>query len=75
MAIDPTVFRAYDIRGIYPDPLNEEIAWKTKGTAEYQELARRSLATLKPCTPLTEIPAVRGEKKSTYKTLADTKGR
>jgi phosphomannomutase len=22
------VFKAYDIRGIYPDPLNEEIAWK-----------------------------------------------
>ena len=23
-----SVFKAYDIRGIYPDPLNEEIAWK-----------------------------------------------
>jgi phenylacetic acid degradation protein len=54
---------------------DQEITWKSKGTAEYQELARRSLATLKPCTPLTEVPAVRGEKKSTYKTLADTKGR
>ena len=54
---------------------DQEIAWKTKGTAEYQELARRSLATLKPCAPLTEVPAVRGEKKSTYRTLADTKGR
>lgn len=54
---------------------DEEIAWKTKGTGEYQELARRSRATLKPCAPLTEVPAVRGEKKSTYKTLADTKGR
>ena len=54
---------------------DDEIAWKTKGTGEYQELARRSLASHKPCTPLTEVPAVRGEKKSTYKTLADTKGR
>ena len=54
---------------------DQEIAWKTKGTAEYQELACRSLATLKLCTPLTEVPAVRGEKKSTYQTLADTKGR
>jgi phenylacetic acid degradation protein len=54
---------------------DEEIGWKSKGTAEYQELARRSLATLRPCTALTEVPAVRGEKKSTYKTLADTKGR
>ena len=54
---------------------DQEIAWKTKGTAEYQELARRSLASLKPCTPLTEVPTGRGEKKSTYQTLADTKGR
>jgi len=30
----------------------EELAWKAEGTREYQELAVRSLATLKPCTPL-----------------------
>ena len=23
------VYKAYDIRGVYPDPLNEDIAWKT----------------------------------------------
>lgn len=31
---------------------DDEIAWKSQGTAEYQELARRSLATLTPADPL-----------------------
>jgi phenylacetic acid degradation protein len=31
-----------------------EIAWKRAGTREYQELARRSQATLVPCQPLPE---------------------
>src|SRR6266498_3838806 len=28
MAFDPTIFKAYDIRGIYPDNLDNEIAYK-----------------------------------------------
>ncbi|TVQ31984.1 MAG: phenylacetic acid degradation protein PaaY [Geminicoccaceae bacterium] len=32
-----------------------EIAWKRQGTAEYQELARRSAAGLEACTPLRAI--------------------
>ena len=28
MTIDPSIFKAYDIRGIYPDNLDEEIAYK-----------------------------------------------
>lgn len=28
MKIDPSIFKAYDIRGIYPDTLNEEIAYR-----------------------------------------------
>lgn len=31
----------------------EEIAWKTEGTRHYQELTRRSLASLAPAAPLT----------------------
>ncbi|MBV8405857.1 MAG: transferase hexapeptide repeat family protein [Gammaproteobacteria bacterium] len=31
----------------------EELAWKVTGTREYQQLAARSLATLKACAPLT----------------------
>ena len=32
----------------------KEMAWKGNGTIQYQELARRCLATLEPCTPLTK---------------------
>lgn len=34
---------------------DEEIDWKTRGTAEYQALARRSLATLRPAEPLAAV--------------------
>ena len=26
--MDPSIFKAYDIRGIYPDQINEDVAWK-----------------------------------------------
>ncbi|BAL22753.1 phenylacetic acid degradation protein PaaY [Azoarcus sp. KH32C] len=32
----------------------QEMSWKVDGTTTYHDLARRSLATLKPCEPLTE---------------------
>ena len=32
----------------------EELKWKAEGTATYQRLAERSLASLRPATPLTE---------------------
>lgn len=32
---------------------NEELTWKKQGTREYQDLARRALATLREVTPLT----------------------
>ncbi len=34
----------------------EELAWKARGTAEYQDIARRSLAALHPAEPLPELP-------------------
>ena len=27
MRVDPSIFKAYDIRGIYPDPLREDVAY------------------------------------------------
>jgi phosphomannomutase len=34
--MDPEIFKAYDIRGIYPDQLNEEDAWKIgSATAQF----------------------------------------
>ncbi|HEX6977487.1 MAG TPA: phosphomannomutase/phosphoglucomutase [Patescibacteria group bacterium] len=36
MKVDPSIFKAYDIRGIYPDTLNEEIAYLVgQGYANY----------------------------------------
>lgn len=33
----------------------QEIKWKTEGTAVYQRLAQRYLATVEPCSPLREM--------------------
>ncbi|MBV1787335.1 phenylacetic acid degradation protein PaaY [Marinobacterium sp. D7] len=33
----------------------DEVQWKSQGTAEYQLLTRRCLASLEPCEPLTEV--------------------
>jgi phenylacetic acid degradation protein len=34
---------------------DEEVRWKSEGTATYQDLARRSLATMQETTPLTAV--------------------
>ena len=34
---------------------NDEIAWKVEGTRTYQDLARRSLATMTECDPLSAV--------------------
>ncbi|MBN7797366.1 phenylacetic acid degradation protein PaaY [Parahaliea mediterranea] len=38
---------------------DEEIAWKSRGTAEYQALSRRCLQTLRPAEPLAAVEADR----------------
>jgi phenylacetic acid degradation protein len=38
---------------------DEEIAWKSDGTRTYQELTRRSLATMVECAPLAAVEAER----------------
>jgi phenylacetic acid degradation protein len=50
----------------------QEIAWKKRGTQEYQDLAQRSLLTLRACTPLTEIEPNRPRLAGGHKPLADT---
>ncbi|MFT6916593.1 MAG: phenylacetic acid degradation protein [Motiliproteus sp.] len=37
----------------------KEVAWKSAGTAHYQQLTERCLASLKPCQPLTAVEADR----------------
>jgi phenylacetic acid degradation protein len=42
---------------------DKEIGWKANGTRQYQELARRSLAGMTECVPLSEIEDGRPEAK------------
>jgi phosphomannomutase len=43
------VYKAYDIRGVYPDPLNEDIAWKTgHATAQFLRMNLTGLAKADP---------------------------
>lgn len=45
------VFKAYDVRGIYPEPLNEEIAWKIGySTAQFLRMNLSGLAKADPRT-------------------------
>ncbi len=53
---------------------DEMLAWKTEGTALYQQLPRELYASLTACEPLTEIPLDRKIQESTYKTWNETKG-
>ncbi len=47
---------------------DEMIAWKTKGTALYQQLPGECYDSLLPCQPLTEIPENRPAQEDLYKT-------
>ncbi|MBM3573578.1 MAG: phenylacetic acid degradation protein PaaY [Alphaproteobacteria bacterium] len=56
---------------------DDEIAWKHEGTRDYQVLARRSHASLKPVAPLSAIESGRkrlqvGESKPKFKTRGGT---
>jgi phenylacetic acid degradation protein len=52
MLVPPGTLAAGSPARIVRDLTDEEIAWKANGTVVYQELARRSLATLQRCEPL-----------------------
>ena len=53
---------------IVKDVSDEMIAWKTKGTELYQQLPADCHASLKPCEPLTRMPAFRPLQQDQYKT-------
>ena len=52
--INPKIFKAYDIRAIYPEPLNEDCAWRIGyGSAKFlqaQVKAKQESSTTKPNT-------------------------
>ena len=58
---------------IIKDVSDEMIAWKTKGTALYQQLPAELHATLKPCQALTEIPLNRPTQQDGYQTWKKSK--
>ncbi len=58
---------------IVKDVTDEMVAWKTAGTALYQELPARLFAGLKPCEPLREIPADRKVQEGGYSTWNETR--
>ena len=52
---------------------DEMLAWKTKGTALYQQLPKDLHTSLIPCEPLTEIPTDMKIQNTSYKTWNETK--
>lgn len=58
---------------VVKDVSDDMIAWKTKGTALYQQLPADCYATLKPCEPLRRMPAFRPEQQNEYKTWNESK--
>ncbi len=58
---------------IIKDVSDEMIAWKTKGTALYQQLPADCYATLKECEPLREVEPNRPKQQDIYKTWRKNK--
>ena len=52
---------------------DEMLAWKTEGTALYQQLPKDLHTSLIPCEPLTEIPTDMKIQNTSYKTWNETK--
>jgi carbonic anhydrase/acetyltransferase-like protein (isoleucine patch superfamily) len=53
---------------ILKDVSDERLAWKTAGTALYQQLPGQLYRSLKPCEPLREVPADRPKQETVYQT-------
>ncbi|MDB4908313.1 MAG: paaY [Gemmatimonadetes bacterium] len=58
---------------VVKDVSDEMLAWKTQGTALYQELPSRLYTSLRPCEPLREMPAERAQQVMSYRTWMETK--
>ncbi len=54
---------------------DEMLAWKTKGTALYQQLPADCFRSLKPCEPLRRVPAYMPKQQEVYKTWGEEKAK
>lgn len=68
MVIEPRKVAVGNPAKVVKDVSDEMLAWKTKGTALYQQLPADCMATLKPCEPLRRLPAYRPKQQDEYKT-------
>ena len=59
---------------IVKDVSDEMLAWKSDGTALYQQLPAAMRGTWKPSEPLRELPADRPAQMAMYKTWRETRG-
>jgi phenylacetic acid degradation protein len=59
---------------IVKDVTDEMLAWKSDGTALYQQLPAAMRSRWKACEPLREIPADRPAQTAMYRTWQETKG-
>lgn len=59
---------------IVKDVSDEMLAWKTAGTALYQQLPAECHATLRPAQPLREVPPDRPPQDPRYRTWRETRG-
>ncbi|AUN31011.1 MULTISPECIES: phenylacetic acid degradation protein PaaY [Niveispirillum] len=71
MQIPPRVMVAGTPARVVRELTKKEIEWKSQGTAEYREIARRCLATLAEVTPLTEMESDRPRLGGGHVTLAE----
>lgn len=54
---------------------DDMIAWKTKGTALYQQLPKEMFESFKECEPLREVPVNRPAQENSYATWNEIKAR
>ena len=66
MQIPPNKIVVGNPAKIVKDASEKMIKWKYEGTLLYQDIARESLKSLKPCNPLHEVPKDRKKQTSTY---------
>lgn len=74
MQIPPRMLVAGTPARVVRELSEKEIEWKSQGTAEYREIARRCLATLAEVTPLTEMEKDRPRLGGGHVTLDKARG-
>ena len=72
MEIPPRKVAVGNPARIVKDVSDEMLAWKTEGTALYQQLPQQLSATLQPVEPLRELPKERRAQEQVYRTWGET---